>query len=89
MEISQLQKIGVEKEGEVVEEEDAKPWQAGWQNSMKWETLWRVKVMVSIHIFDINQFKSYLIISIIYFTLLFYSIIENLKGIISRALVHS
>ena len=29
MEISQLQKIGVEKEGEVVEEEDAKPWQAG------------------------------------------------------------
>ena len=61
MEISQLQKIGVEKEGEVVEEEDAKPWQAGWQNSMKWETLWRVKVMVSIHIFDINQFKSYLL----------------------------
>ena len=55
MEISQLQKIGVEKEGEVVEEEDAKPWQAGWQNSMKWETLWRVKVMVSIHIFDIIQ----------------------------------
>ena len=76
MEISQLQKIGVEKEGEVVEEEDAKPWQAGWQNSMKWETLWRVKVMVSIHIFDIIQFKSYLlprtkesqkIISILYF----------------------
>ena len=62
MEISQLQKIGVEKEGEVVEEEDAKPWQAGWQNSMKWETLWRVKVMVSIHIFDINQFKSYLLL---------------------------
>ena len=29
MEISQLQKIGVEKEGEVVEEEDAKPWLAG------------------------------------------------------------
>ena len=65
MEISQLQKIGVEKEGEVVEEEDAKPWQAGWQNSMKWETLWRVKVMVSIHIFDINQFKSYLLFSLV------------------------
>ena len=62
MEISQLQKIGVEKEGEVVEEEDAKPWQAGWQNSMKWETLWGVKVMVSIHIFDIIQFKSYLLL---------------------------
>ena len=81
MEISQLQKIGVEKEGEVVEEEDAKPWQAGWQNSMKWETLWRVKVMVSIHIFDIIQFKSYLlfktkIISILYFTVLFYIIMR-------------
>ena len=62
MEISQLQKIGVEKEGEVVEEEDAKPWQAGWQNSMKWETLWGVKAMVSIHIFDIIQFKSYLLL---------------------------
>ena len=68
MEISQLQKIGVEKEGEVVEEEDAKPWQAGWQNSMKWETLWRVKVMVSIHIFDIIQFESYLLLNLLRIT---------------------
>ena len=39
MEISQLQKIGVEKEGEVAEEEDAKPWPEGWQHSTPQEIL--------------------------------------------------